>query len=93
MRTIRTTGRFKQDYKRVKKGRYAGTMVSELDAIVTRLANDLTLEPSLRDHQLAGDWRNHRDCHLKPDLVLIYRKPDETTLELVRLGSHAELGW
>lgn len=93
MRTIRPTGRFKQDYKRVKKGRYAGTIVGELDAIVTKLANDLTLEPSFRDHQLTGDWRNHRDCHVKPDLVLIYRKPDETTLELVRLGSHAELGW
>lgn len=33
-----------------------------------------------------------RDCHIRPDLVLIYRKPDEGTLELVRLGSHSELG-
>ena len=38
------------------------------------------------------EWADHRDCHVKPDLVLIYRKPDEETLELVRLGSHSELG-
>ncbi|MBV9693274.1 MAG: type II toxin-antitoxin system YafQ family toxin, partial [Alphaproteobacteria bacterium] len=40
---------------------------------------------------LGGDWKDHRDCHIKPDLVLIYRKPDAKTLELVRLGSHSEL--
>ena len=34
-----------------------------------------------------------RDCHVKPDLVLIYEKPDDDTLRLVRLGSHSELGW
>ncbi|RXL71801.1 type II toxin-antitoxin system YafQ family toxin, partial [Citrobacter sp. AAK_AS5] len=41
---------------------------------------------------LSGDWSDHRDCHIKPDLVLIYRKPDPETLQLVRIGSHAELG-
>ncbi|KMQ72798.1 YafQ toxin protein [Candidatus Burkholderia pumila] len=46
------------------------------------------------DHALIGEWSDHRDCHLKPDLVLIliYRKPDPSTLQLVRLGSHTELG-
>jgi mRNA interferase YafQ len=41
---------------------------------------------------LTGDWHDHRDCHLRPDLVLIYRKPNPDDLELVRLGSHSELG-
>jgi mRNA interferase YafQ len=45
----------------------------------------------MRDHALSGEWKDHRDCHLKPDLVLIYRLPDVETLELVRLGSHSEL--
>ena len=45
-----------------------------------------------RDHALSGEWSDHRDCHVKPDLVLIYRKPDEATLQLVRIGSHSELG-
>lgn len=42
------------------------------------------------DPLLVGNWKDHRDCHIKPDLVLIYRKPDLNTLELVRLGSHNE---
>jgi mRNA interferase YafQ len=45
-----------------------------------------------RDHSLSGEWRDHRDCHLKPDLILIYRIPDDETLQLVRLGSHSDLG-
>jgi mRNA interferase YafQ len=49
------------------------------------------LPTSYLDHALAGNWQDHRDCHIKPDLVLIYRKPDPQTLQLVRLGSHSEL--
>ena len=45
-----------------------------------------------RDHALVGDWSDHRDCHIRPDLILIYRKPDAEHLDLVRLGSHSELG-
>jgi mRNA interferase YafQ len=55
------------------------------------LADDQPLADRHRDHALAGKWNDHRDCHIKPDLVLIYRKPDEKRLQLVRLGSHAEL--
>jgi mRNA interferase YafQ len=44
-----------------------------------------------RDHGLSGEWIDHRECHLKPDLLLIYRKPDAEILQLVRLGSHSEL--
>ena len=45
-----------------------------------------------RGHGLVGDWSDHRDCHIRPDLILIYRKPDAEHLGLVRLGSHSELG-
>ncbi len=65
---------------------------AELMPIVKALANDLPLEPRHRDHALTGDWKDHRDCHVKPDLVLIYRKLDGEVLQLVRLGSHSELG-
>jgi mRNA interferase YafQ len=41
---------------------------------------------------LSSNWQDCRDCHIRPDLVLIYRKPDDQTLQLVRLGSHSELG-
>jgi mRNA interferase YafQ len=56
------------------------------------LAKDEPLAERYRDHPLTGEWNDHRDCHLKPDLVLIYRKPDTERLQLVRLGSHSELG-
>jgi len=59
--------------------------------LLKALANDQVLEPRHRDHALTGDWKDHRDCHIKPDLVLIYQAPADT-LRLVRLGSHAELG-
>ncbi|MGV7123226.1 type II toxin-antitoxin system YafQ family toxin [Sphingopyxis sp. 550A] len=93
MRTIERTGQFKRDYKREKKGQNAKTLDAALIPVVEALTSDEPLEPRHRDHALTGDWRDHRDCHIKPDLVLIYRKPDNDTLQLVRLGSHAELGW
>jgi mRNA interferase YafQ len=45
------------------------------------------------DHALRGEWKDFRDCQVKPDLVLIYRKPGVDVLQLVRLGSHNELGF
>ena len=60
--------------------------------VVNRLAADTPLSRRMFDHPLSGEWNDHRDCHIRPDLVLIYRKPDDDSLELVRLGSHGELG-
>ena len=92
MRRIERSSQFKRDYKREAKGRHGKSLDAMLVPILTALANDDSLEPRHRDHALTGDWKDHRDCHVKPDLVLIYRKPDTDTLQLVRLGSHAELG-
>ena len=91
MRTIERTGQFKRDWKRESKGRYRNTLAADFVEIIEALANDRALAERHRDHALTGDWKDHRDCHVKPDLVLIYRKPDDETLQLVRLGSHAEL--
>jgi mRNA interferase YafQ len=92
MRTIRQVGQFKRDLKREARGRYGPDLARDFVAIVEALANDGPLADKFRDHALTGDWKDHRDCHIKPDLVLIYRKPDTENLELVRLGSHSELG-
>ena len=92
MRTIERTGQFKRDYKREAKGSKRATLDGDFIAIVTALANDQPLADKHRDHALGGDWKDHRDCHIKPDLVLIYRKPSDDVLQLVRLGSHSELG-
>jgi len=91
MRTIERTGQFKRDYKREAKGVHRETLQADFVAVVTALANDRPLETKHRDHALTGEWKDHRDCHVRPDLVLIYRKPDAGTLQLVRLGSHAQL--
>jgi mRNA interferase YafQ len=62
-----------------------------LKVVVNLLAADTPLSRRNFDRPLSGEWSDHRDCHLRPDLVLIYRKPDNESLELVRLGSHSEL--
>jgi len=91
MRTIEQTSQFKRDYKREAKGPHRQTLASDFSTIITALANDLPLADKHHDHALTGDWKDHRDCHIKPDLVLIYRKPNNVVLQLVRLGSHSEL--
>lgn len=91
MRTINRTSRFKKDFKREWKGQHRDTLDETLMAAVSLLAADIPLPPKFRDHAMVGEWKDHRDCHIKPDLVLIYRLPDAETLELVRLGSHSEL--
>ena len=91
MRTIEHTTKFKRDYKRESKGQHRETLDASLEPVVDTLANDQLLATKYSDHPLSGEWADHRDCHVKPDLVLIYQKPDAKTLLLVRLGSHAEL--
>ncbi|MBE0315569.1 type II toxin-antitoxin system YafQ family toxin [Xanthomonas citri] len=92
MRTIERTSTFKRDYKRETKGAHRVVLETLLIEIVTALASDQPLAEKHRDHALTGDWKDHRDCHIRPDLVLIYRKPNDDMLQLVRLGSHSELG-
>lgn len=92
MRTIEWTGQFKRDFKRERKGRYRKTLDADLFPVVEQLANDQVLDIHYRDHALTGSWKDYRDCHIKPDLVLIYHNLDDNVLRLVRLGSHSELG-
>ncbi|MBQ6657342.1 MAG: type II toxin-antitoxin system YafQ family toxin [Ottowia sp.] len=91
MREIEYTRQFRRDFKREKKGRHTATLDADLGAALALLAADAVLPPHYRDHALTGNWKDHRDCHIKPDLVLLYMKQGTDTLRLVRLGSHAEL--
>jgi mRNA interferase YafQ len=92
MRKIENTGQFKRDYKREAKGIHKKTLASDLETVLKLLSANKNLPEKYFDHPLVGEWKDHRDCHIKPDLVLIYRIPDENTIQLVRLGSHSELG-
>jgi mRNA interferase YafQ len=91
MRTIEWTSAFKRDYKRVKATPRHKDIEMLLDEVGSLLADDKTLPERRHDHGLSGNWKGHRECHLKPDLLLIYKLPDEMTLRFVRMGSHSEL--
>ena len=88
MRKLAVTNQFKRDHKK----HHLETLTSAWVEVISKLIADESLPEKYCDHQLSGDWQDHRDCHIKPDLVLIYRKPDDEILQLVRLGSHSELG-
>jgi len=88
MRALERTNRFKRDYKREKR---SDLLLDEtLVPVIEMLAEDGVLPERLKDHALGGGWKGFRDCHVKPDLVLVYAKP-KGRLTLVRLGSHSEL--
>ncbi len=91
MRTIESASAFKRDYKREAKGQYRATLDDTLKPVLLALATDQPLDARHRDHDLSGDWAGWRECHVKPDLLLIYRKADADTLRLARLGSHSAL--
>ena len=79
---------FRKDFKRLERsGRYD---LGELRAMVEALASDQSLSPARRDHALTGNWIGFRECHVRPDWLLIYRLEPERVV-LVRTGSHAEL--
>ncbi|MGA2349394.1 MAG: type II toxin-antitoxin system YafQ family toxin [Terracidiphilus sp.] len=91
MRTIERSTAVKRDYRREAKGEHRATLDADLTPILEALAIDQPLQPRQHDHELSGDWRGYRECHVKPDLLLIYRKPDAETLWLARIGSHSEI--
>jgi mRNA interferase YafQ len=91
MRRIERTNAFRRDFKREKKGQYRHDLDSLVSDVVTLLVEDAPLPEKHREHVLGGNWKDHCECHLRPDLLLIYRKPDAEVLQLIRLGSHSEL--
>ena len=92
MRDVKYTTRFQRDYRREKSGRHSKKLDTMLMEVVNLLAADTPLPRRNVDHPPSGEWDDLRDCHIRPDLILIYCKPDDNSLELVRLGSHSELG-
>ena len=83
------TNQYKKDVKLAKKRNYK---MEELYSVVSKLANDEPLEEKYHDHALEGNWIGHRELHIRPDWLLIYRKKDDLLiLELSRTGSHSDL--
>jgi mRNA interferase YafQ len=90
MRTISRTNQFKRDYKREARGQHRIILDELISNVINHLISDTPLPPHYKDHALTGNWSDCRDCHLKPDLVLIYQITDDALI-LIRLGSHSEL--
>ena len=89
MLTIRYSSRFKKDYKTVKKRGYDTRLLEE---VLDLLSAEQPLPPKYLDHALKGDYIGHRECHITPDWLLIYKVKDrELILELTRTGTHSDL--
>ena len=85
VRQIERSSAFKRDFKK------HGELDSGMIDVLYRLIHNQPLPEKYRDHALIGDWIGYRECHLKPDLLLIYKTVDADILRLARLGSHSEL--
>jgi len=85
--TIYYTTQFKKDYKRIKKQHKD---LAKLQSVIESLVNEELLDNRHKDHQLIGDWKKHRECHIESDWLLIYRI-SQSNLYLERTGSHSEL--
>jgi mRNA interferase YafQ len=79
---------FKKDFKKVAKMPIPD--VIEVGHVISTLKAEQKLVEKYADHALTGNWVDYRDCHIKPDLVLIY-KIESMTLKLARIGSHSEV--
>lgn len=80
--------RFKKDFMKIT--RMAIEDVVEVGDVISRLQRAEPLDARHRDHALAGNWNGFRDCHIRPDLLLIYRVADGA-LQLARIGTHSDL--
>lgn len=93
MRKIDWTRQFRRDYKKMQSSpRYRNDLETVLPAVLDKLAIDQELDPKLKDHALTGEMAGFRECHLRPDLLLVYTKAEAPpSLTLIRIGSHSEL--
>jgi mRNA interferase YafQ len=87
MLKIELTATIKRDLKKYK---HQKDVLLDLQEIILLLASQKALPTKNRDHNLTGNWVNHRECHVRNDVLLIY-KIEEGALFLTRFGSHAEL--
>lgn len=86
---VKFTNQFKKDLKLSKK---QGKNLEKLYAVIEKLANGEQLEAKYRDHELIGNYKGCRECHIEPDWLLVYEVINETlVLMLNHLGSHSEL--
>ncbi|MBE6401601.1 MAG: type II toxin-antitoxin system YafQ family toxin [Verrucomicrobia bacterium] len=87
MLSLEYATRFKRDFKLIQK---RGLEIGLLQEAIALLAREVPLPEKFHDHALAGNWRGFRECHIRPDWLLIY-KAEAGTLLLYRTGTHSDL--
>lgn len=86
---VKPTAQFKKDYKRALKRRMKMALLKD---VIGALAMGEALPPKNHDHALTGKWEGHRECHILPDWLLVYRVENNVlVLTLVRSGSHSDI--
>lgn len=86
---IKYSKEFKKGLKKLKNDTQSLNLVKN---VITKLANDEILELKFKDHKLTGDYEGFRECHIKPNLLLIYKKEEHILLlSCIALGSHSEI--
>lgn len=86
---IVSSNRFRKDLKSALR---RGYKIELLEEVVNKLAEGIVLEPRYKDHELAGDFKGLRECHITPDWILIYQVVDnELVLYMSRTGTHSDL--
>jgi mRNA interferase YafQ len=87
VREIIRSAQFKRDVKLAQK---RGKDLTKLRELILLLVEEKSLPLRYKDHSLSGEWNHHRDCHLEPDWLLLY-KIIKNDLFLVRTGTHSDL--
>lgn len=86
---VKPTTQFEKDFKLAMK---RSMKIELLEEVIAMLAMGETLPDKHKDHALTGNWVGHRECHILPDWLLIYRIEDEVlVLTLARTGTHSDL--
>ncbi|MCI2147867.1 MAG: type II toxin-antitoxin system YafQ family toxin [Clostridiales bacterium] len=89
MYEVKFTSQFKKDLKLAKKQQKS---LDKLFEVIDILSNGNPLDAKYHDHELTGNYKGTRECHIEPDWLLIYELRDDVlVLMLYRLGSHSEL--
>lgn len=84
MRKLARSKDFDRDFRKIE-------LSDELLEVLSCLVADLPLDPRYKDHALTGNWKDYRECHVKPDLLLVYKKEGDEMLKLARLSSHSNI--
>lgn len=91
MRAIKRSAAFKRDVRRESGGPNLAALNAVLPVVLNALANGEPVPSQLDDHALQGNWKGFRECHIRPDLLLVYKETPDDKVKLARLGSHSEI--